>query len=128
MPMQGVNHALAALYDGRDLRTLPLQPGLIRNLIGEGILHPYVQQFNPTVPGTPRLLADRIVNYRTVLMKHARTHIPPWRGRGYFLIQGDQVTPKIANWHEALDVNAAEAVYERNGESVTVRLEHVIED
>jgi len=47
MPMQGVNHALAALYDGRDLRTLPLQPGLIRNLIGEGILHPHVQQFNP---------------------------------------------------------------------------------
>lgn len=101
------------------------------NGYGQPILQDdYIQvSFAPPVPGTPRVLADRIVNYRTVLMKHARTHIPPWRARGYLRVSSDKVTPKIQNYLDSLDdVHSAEVTFARDGMELTIPIEHTIID
>lgn len=51
--------------------------------------------FAPPVPGTPEPFAQRRLYYRTLPESMARTHLPPWRGRGYLLISGEEITLKL---------------------------------
>lgn len=65
----------------------------------------YLQlSFPPPVPGMPESMDARRVYMRTVPADHARTHIPPWRAKGYVCInRGGEPQFKLASWHEAVD-------------------------
>lgn len=54
--------------------------------------------FSLLPPGTPDVYLERRMFYRTLPMRFARTHLPPWRGRGYLLIEGNTVTPKVTHF------------------------------
>jgi hypothetical protein len=77
--------------------------------------------FAPPVPGTPPAFAERRVYYRTLPEQMSRTHIPPWRARGYLRVERDRVLTKIASWHEDLDLQPETVTLSRDFETVTVR-------
>jgi hypothetical protein len=88
----------------------------------------YVQvNFPQPVPGIPASLGDRRLFYRTLSTKHARTHIPPWRAKGYFSING-AVAPKLASSHDAvLSTLTSFSVALSNGrDAVTVNADYVV--
>lgn len=60
----------------------------------------YVQiNFPQPVPGVPASLADRRLYCRTLPMRFSRTHIPPWRARGWVQIdEKDGVVPKLSSF------------------------------
>lgn len=52
--------------------------------------------FTQDIPGVPATLADRRLYYRTLPMRFARTHVAPWRAKGYLqLHDGTTAQPKI---------------------------------
>lgn len=44
--------------------------------------------FVPPVPGAPAAIFSNTLYYRTVALSNARTHIAPWRAKGYLEIDG----------------------------------------
>lgn len=53
--------------------------------------------FPQPVPGIPASLGDRRLYCRTLPMRFSRTHLPPWRAKGWLHIDGkEQVTPKVS--------------------------------
>jgi hypothetical protein len=57
--------------------------------------------FIPTVPGAPVSLFNNALYWRTVPASQGRTHIPPWRAKGYFKI-GTEVLGKITSFNDPL--------------------------
>ena len=80
---------------------------------------------NP-VPGAPASICSKNIYYRTVPLKMAATHMPPWRAKGYLKI-GTDVKPKLATWNEQLEFTKCEVVFQGEGESVSVRTDFVLE-
>lgn len=55
--------------------------------------------FATPVPGAPLSIFNNTLYYRTVPTKDGRTHIAPWRSKGYLEIQPDNsVKMKVTNW------------------------------
>lgn len=60
--------------------------------------------FSPPIPGVPPGFFDTTAYYRTVPMSHGRTHVAPWRAKGYLKIDGKsgEVITKVTNWHDPI--------------------------
>lgn len=84
-----------------------------------------VLSFVPPIPGMPEALTSKRIYYRTLPENLARTHIPPWRARGYLKINGHAI-PKLATWHEPLVVHEASTVISNDIDSVRVSTPYVV--
>lgn len=63
----------------------------------------YIQlNFTPPVIGAPDEIFNNTLYIRTVPLKDARSHIAPWRAKGYLEISGDRVKDKIASFNDAV--------------------------
>lgn len=51
--------------------------------------------FAHPVPGAPTGLFNHTLYYRTIPGNYSRTHIAPWRSKGYLDITGDDITPRV---------------------------------
>lgn len=61
----------------------------------------YIQiTFVPPVKGLPEGFADHYIYYRTLPMSSARTHMSPWRSRGYLRIVGNDILPKLTTFND----------------------------
>jgi hypothetical protein len=62
----------------------------------------YIQiNFPFPVPGVPEALSSKRLFYRTLPLRFAKTHIPPWRAKGYLRIDNqNNVTPKLASFND----------------------------
>lgn len=60
--------------------------------------------FSPPIPGVPSGFFDTTAYYRTVPISHGRTHVAPWRAKGYLKIDGKsgEVVTKVTNWHDPI--------------------------
>lgn len=76
--------------------------------------------FCPPVPGMPASMSNRTIHYRTLPEKMARTHLAPWRARGYLRISGDQIAVKISSWNEHLDLQPSTITLHRGDVSVEI--------
>ncbi len=76
---------------------------------------------NP-IPGAPEEIAGADVRYRTVPEKMGRTHVMPWRARGYVCVIEDKsiVTPKLTHWGDSIALSPARTTFKRNDESITL--------
>jgi len=71
------------------------------NMSGKGGWSKFIQiTFCPPVPGVPSGYDHNFIYYRTVPISQARTHICPWRAKGYLRISGDKVCSKICSLTE----------------------------
>lgn len=82
--------------------------------------------FVPPIPGMPATMGDRRLYYRTMPENMTRNHIPAWRARGYLRIVGNEVTPKIANWGEELNLDPCVVEFSNAGETVAVRADRQV--
>lgn len=87
--------------------------------------------FTPPVPGSPASVSGNNVYYRTVPLKDGRTHISPWRAKGYLAITGNEVHSKITSYGnqeliETLECDAVTLSHEKL--SVDVRVDFVLQD
>lgn len=62
----------------------------------------YVQiNFPLPVPGVPDAIGAARLYYRTLPAKFARSHMPPWRAKGYVCVdESNTVTPKLMTFNE----------------------------
>jgi hypothetical protein len=56
--------------------------------------------FAHPIPGAATGMFDSTVYWRTIPTSQARTHIAPWRGKGYLKINKNEITTKIASWND----------------------------
>lgn len=91
--------------------------------------------FTPPIPGAPSSLFSNTLYYRTVPLTDARTHIAPWRAKGYLEITDgtDRVKTKITSWNddvvgERLIQSTAVLADNDNTFSVEVEVDHLIKD
>lgn len=55
--------------------------------------------FVPPIPDAPVSLFNNVLYYRTVPMKDGKTHIAPWRAKGYLEInENNEVKIKVTSW------------------------------
>jgi len=70
--------------------------------------------FIPPIPGSPVSMFNNVLYYRTVPANQGRTHIAPWRAKGYLEIDVDNsVKAKVTSWSntEIIEgLNPAQAV------------------
>lgn len=85
--------------------------------------------FVPPIPGMPESMTQKYVYYRTVPLKHATSHMPPWRAKGFLKLNGF-ATPKIASWHakSSHEYIKSSVMFGRASRHVEVRSDFVIED
>lgn len=82
--------------------------------------------FPQPVPGLPDALGNRRLHYRTLPMRMARTHMPPWRSKGFLCVRGAETTVKLSTWREKRDYNRLTVEF-RNGEkSVLADADYVL--
>lgn len=84
--------------------------------------------FAGPIPGMPSQLASRRVYYRTLPMRFARTHLPPWRAKGYLEIaESGEVTPKLRTWGTSEpELTEARVTMVGGGEEQEIRTDYVI--
>jgi hypothetical protein len=83
-----------ALYLGGALTRAKL------NMTGKQSYWSYFIQivFVPPVKGIPEGYNYNYLFYRTLPLSQARTHMPAWRGKGYFKINGNELVAKITSF------------------------------
>jgi len=54
--------------------------------------------FVPPIPGAPSSIFNTTLYYRTIPASDGRTHIAPWRAKGYLEISRDSVKAKLTHW------------------------------
>lgn len=54
--------------------------------------------FTHPIPSGPNQLFGTTVDWRTIPTNKARTHIAPWRGKGYLKINRNEITPKLMSF------------------------------
>lgn len=85
--------------------------------------------FASPVPGVPRDLANRIINYRTIHGKYTRDHLPPWRALGYLRIYNDNETrPAVVGARHSLDMKDCFATLRGEHEDALVNIRYVLMD
>lgn len=83
--------------------------------------------FVPPIPGAPKGLFSNTLYYRTVPESSGRTHIAPWRGKGYIEIVDDYPVAKIVhNAREIADIyeNTVELADDRGQNPLVVRADY----
>jgi len=79
------------------------------------------------IPGAPKSLTAKRVYYRTMPADLTKSHVPYWRAKGYFKINGN-VKSSLTNWHDPLDFNSFMMHLNGNEETVAVTGDYVIEE
>jgi hypothetical protein len=82
--------------------------------------------FAQPAPGTPQGIAERRIHYRTVPLRFAATHVPPWRAKGYLKVGDSEAYPKITSWYESGTYNQCSVEFSRAGASVSVRSDYKV--
>lgn len=59
--------------------------------------------FVQPIPGVPRGYDNNYVYYRTIPISHGRTHVSPWRSKGYLQISGRSVQAKLSSFRSLAD-------------------------
>jgi hypothetical protein len=84
--------------------------------------------FVAPVKGIPAGYDRNYAYQRTLPLSQARTHIMPWRAKGYLRISGREVTPKLASFRdvEILESLTKSELRVTDGvSSVTIRTDYV---
>lgn len=55
--------------------------------------------FVQPIPGAPASLFNNTLYYRAVPLKESRSHISPWRAKGYLEINGNEISTKITSFN-----------------------------
>lgn len=87
--------------------------------------------FIPPVKSLPEGYNRNYVYYRTLPMSSARTHIPAWRAKGYFKIQGNTVTPKLTTFNDSElieKLHIAQVSVSNGINTVIVQTDYLLED
>lgn len=87
--------------------------------------------FAHPVPGAPATIFNNTLYYRTIPACLTRTHIAPWRAKGYLSVIGDIVTPKIVfpgQDLEELVMNSTRLSKEDDSEALIVSTDYRYED
>jgi hypothetical protein len=85
--------------------------------------------FVPPIKGLPEGYNSRYVYWRTLPLSCARTHIPPWRAKGYVKIAGDSVTPKLTTFGDRETIDAlvpSKIKIETGGRTIVLGSDYVI--
>lgn len=88
--------------------------------------------FIPPIPGSPVSMFNNVLYYRTVPMNQGRTHIAPWRAKGYLEIEIDNsVSAKVTSWSntqliEGLTPAQVEIVFE--GKTIVIDVDYFVKD
>lgn len=56
--------------------------------------------FVPPIKGLPYGYNHNYIYYRTLSLSQARTHMPPWRAKGYLKISGNDISSKITSFQD----------------------------
>ena len=80
--------------------------------------------FAPPVPGVPATMFRNTFFLRTIPESHGRTHIPPWRAKGYVCIRGDQPVFKLASPNDVPPNLTPASVIVRGTVDVKVRADY----
>lgn len=86
----------------------------------------YIQiTFVPPIPSAPRELFSNTLYYRTIPESSGRTHIAPWRGKGYLEILDDAPIPKVTST-KIMDLEESEVTLTSDIEdiSLTIRADY----
>jgi hypothetical protein len=87
--------------------------------------------FVPPVKGLPEGYDRNYAYQRTLPCSQARTHIMPWRGKGYLRIAGRDVTPKLTSFRDAETMSrlTESELNVTDGKSVVrVRTDYLVEE
>lgn len=86
--------------------------------------------FAHQVPGAPPRLFDSTVYYRTVPQSHGRTHIAPWRAKGYLKIEGkgNEATTKVVSWNDPIlqELISHKVEIEGKGKKVEIQTDYLV--
>ena len=110
---------------------------LARHKLGmTGVTHRWMNKFIqisfvPPISGLPEGYNRNYIYYRTMPEAYARTHMPPWRAKGYLRIidngQGTKACPKLATWHESKPYNNLTVTIANGDKTVDVSVDFVLE-
>lgn len=100
----------AKMYDGNYMRMLERLSLYFAGALTRHNLHMlgnkpewgnnYIQvSFIQPVSGLPEGYNYKYIYYRTLNLSHARTHLAPWKAKGYLLINGNEITPEIVSYN-----------------------------
>ena len=82
--------------------------------------------FIPPVKGNPEGYNYNYMYYRTVSMNQARTHLAPWRAKGYLRIQGGAISTKLSTFGEDIELIANTVSLYNNVSAVNVRADFLL--
>lgn len=81
------------------------------------------------VPGVPDALGAARLYYRTLPMKYARSHMPPWRAKGYLCVDNaNTVTPKVASFKEQQEYTPFKVFLSNDTETVCVSADYIVRE
>jgi hypothetical protein len=95
-------------------------------------IHGHVQvTFVPPVPGVPDGYDMNYVYYRTMPESHCRSHMSPWRSKGYMLIKdttgGFSMKQKLASFGEEKEYHEVPVELANGVFKVTISVDYVLE-
>lgn len=87
----------------------------------------YIQlAFIPPVKGLPEGYNNNYIYYRTIPANESRTHLAPWRAKGYLKIEGRNAIQKICTFSDKPnDLVPCSATISSKSESVRVRMDYL---
>ncbi|MDD5649112.1 MAG: hypothetical protein PHF86_01655 [Candidatus Nanoarchaeia archaeon] len=83
--------------------------------------------FVAPVPGVPESLFNNAVYWRTLPATQGRTHISPWRAKGYFKINGE-ITGKITSFRDPLieQLTPSFTILQKEKESLKIQTDYLL--
>lgn len=93
--------------------------------------HGFIQlSFVPPITGLPDGYSRNYVYYRAIREAFCRSHMAPWRTKGYLLVTDNggatKVTPKLTTWHDEKEYIHSEIVLKDGKSSVIVDADYVL--
>lgn len=94
--------------------------------------HGFIQlAFVPPIPGIPDGYNKNYIYYRTMPESKCRSHMPPWRAKGYLRINDltgeTKICPKLANWHDPQEYNRMDITITNGDKTVTISADYILE-
>lgn len=86
--------------------------------------------FVPPIAGLPEGYNKNYLYYRTVPNSQCRSHMPPWRAKGYLKITRESISNKIVSWHDPIveQLETAQIKLEDNSKSVVIQTDYLAEN
>lgn len=117
-------HILARYFAGALVRKRLKMTGALPQW-NNGFLELY---FGKTPPGLVPSRYSKRIHYRTAPSSMTTNHMAPWRAKGYFLVRGDEVIPKLASFQDVLPLNQHSIELENVlGQKVEVQTDYIVE-